>query len=62
MSTVKLVGDERHDQIDISIQMLYILLKCLTQAGQGGIEARSFFRDYARKKWPLAGSKHADNF
>ena len=21
----------------------------------------SLFRDYARKKWPLKGSKHADN-
>jgi len=26
-----------------------------------GTKALSFIRDYARKKWPLKGSKHADN-
>ena len=40
-------------------------LECIGQGGERrGLEAAkglSFFRDYAREKWPLWGSKHAEN-
>ena len=36
---------------------------CLTHLiKQSACKELSLFRDYARKKWPLKGSKHADSF